>query len=234
MRRLVLISSALLALSGGHALAADASAFEGAFGGVFAGYAGTTFEGVVDSSEFPDYPEEAEVFTGDRVFGLAYGAVAGVNSVDGDKVFGLEGTVYAGNLSDTAIDEGGNDYSTHRIDAIALVGARAGVAVTDDTLLFAKVGAGIIASTFTAYNDMDESEEFQIGSTRIFGPVLAVGAGVEQVLSENIHLRVDGTYVLPIGQYEFADEQLTDDMDDGDYAKIGGTFILTAGLVAQF
>lgn len=156
MRRLLLVSVLSLAASTGAALAGDASAFDGYYAGVFAGYAGTTFEGVVDTSEFPDFPDEAEVFTEERVFGLAYGAIAGVNFTDQDKVFGLEGSIMGGNLSDTAIDEGGNDYSTHRIDAVALLSARAGVAVTDDTLLFGKVGAGIIASTFTAYNDMDD------------------------------------------------------------------------------
>lgn len=53
-------------------------------------------------------------------------------------------------------------------------------------------------------------------------------------MADGVSLRFDGTYILPVGQYDFADEELTSDMDEGDYAKIGGTFVLTAGVVARF
>ena len=234
MKHLILAASLLMA---GTAVsyAADASRFDGTYAGVFIGYAGASFDGVVDSSEIVDgYPEEAEIFSTDPAFGPTASLVVGMNHVDQDKVFGLELSVTGGNLSALAIDSGGNDYSSHRIDAVAIAAGRAGIAVTPDTLLFGKAGLGLMASTFTANNDMDDPDLAETGSLRIVRPVVAIGAGVEQAVTDTISLRVDGTYVLPIGQYDFSNEQLTSDMDDGDYAKVAGVVILSAGVVARF
>lgn len=233
MYRAVAISGMMVAAMTGASMAADASGFDGFYAGVMAGYGATTFSGIVDGTD-DGFPEQSEIFSGDQVFGLAYGAVVGVNFVEQDKVFGLELSVLGGNLSDTAIDDGGNDYSTHKLDAVALLSGRAGVAVADDTLIFGKAGLGLAASTFTAYNDMDDVDDAEQGSERIIRPVVAIGAGVEHAVSDTLSVRLDGTYLMPIGQYDFADAQLTSDMDAGDYAKIDGTVIVTAGIVSRF
>jgi len=214
--------------------AADASNFDGIYGGVFIGFGSIAYDGVVDSSELVDTePEEAEVFSGDFVSGLIGGGYAGVNFIHGDFVYGVEASLTVGGIEAYTEDSGGNDFATQSLASLITLSGRAGVAVTEQTLLYGSGGLGLLTTDFHAYNDQDDVDADD-GSQLYTVPGVVIAAGMEQVIADNMLFRLEGSYFRPVGEYVFEDEELTGDMDEGDYGSPTGVFRLTAGLGWQF
>src|SRR5687768_14831314 len=93
----------------GTAMGADASRFDGVYGGVFIGLGGVAYEGVIDSSHLPGDPGQTETFSGDWVSGLVGGAYAGINVAVDEMVFGVEASVSGGLLEARVEDFEAND-----------------------------------------------------------------------------------------------------------------------------
>lgn len=236
MRNLNVAVTALLAmaLAAGSAAAADASRFDGYYGGFFVGYGGISYQGFVDGDEIENGdPEEAEIFSGDFETGWLGGGYMGMNLVHGAIVYGVELSATTGAIKALAIDDGGNDYATQELQALIAVSARAGFAITDTTLLYGGAGLGLLSTKFTAFNDMDDIDAEQ-GSTNYVLPGLLLSAGIEQALTDTLSVRLQGAYFIPYGERVFEDDELTGDMNAGDNASAGGVFTLTAGLTFTF
>lgn len=214
--------------------AADASNFDGMYGGVFIGFGSIAYDGVVDSSEIDALdPEDAELFSGDFVSGLIGGAYAGVNFIHGDFVYGVEASLTIGGVEAYAEDDDATDYATQSLASLVTLSARAGVAVTEQTLLYGSGGLGLLTSDFHAYNDQDEVDA-EDASKLYTVPGVVIAAGMEQIVAANMLFRLEGSYFMPVGEYVFEDEELTGDMDEGDYGSPTGVYRLTAGLGWQF
>jgi opacity protein-like surface antigen len=216
--------------------AADASNFDGFYAGVFIGLGSIAYDGVVDSNQFdtlPPTPEEAEIFSGDFVSGLIGGGYAGVNFIHGDFVFGVEASLTVGGVQAYTEDAGGNDYATQTLASLITLSGRAGLAVTEQTLLYGSGGLGLLTSEFHAFNDQDDLDADD-GSVLYSLPGVVVAAGIEQIIADNLILRLEGSYFMPVGERVFEDEELTEDMDEGDYGTATGVFRLTAGIGSQF
>jgi opacity protein-like surface antigen len=215
--------------------AADASNFDGMYGGVFIGLGSIAYDGQVDTSEIEnDFPEEAEIFSGDFVSGLIGGAYAGVNYIHGDFLFGVEASLTVGGIEAYTEDDGGNDYATQSLASLVTLSGRAGYALSEHALLYGAGGVGFLTSSFHAYNDQDDDVDAQDASVLYTLPGVLIAAGFEQIVSDNMMLRLEGSYFLPVGEYAFVADELTDDMDDGDYGSASGVLRLTAGLGRQF
>ncbi len=218
----------------GPVQAADASRFDGYYGGFFVGYGGISYQGFVDGDEIEDGdPEEAEIFSGDFETGWLGGGYMGMNLVHGAIVYGVELSATTGAIEALAIDDGGNDYATQELQALIAVSARAGFALTDTTLLYGGAGIGLLSTKFTAFNDMDDIDAEQ-GSANYVLPGLLLSAGIEQALTDTLSVRLQGAYFIPYGERVFEDDELTGDMNAGDNASAGGVFTLTAGLTFAF
>jgi opacity protein-like surface antigen len=215
--------------------AADASNFDGMYGGVFIGLGSIAYDGQVDTSEIEnDFPEEAEIFSGDFVSGLIGGAYAGVNYIHGDFLFGVEASLTVGGIEAYTEDDGGNDYATQSLASLVTLSGRAGYALSEHALLYGAGGVGFLTSSFHAYNDQDDDVDAQDASVLYTLPGVLIAAGFEQIVSDNMMLRLEGSYFLPVGEYAFVADELTDDMDDGDYGSASGVLRLTAGLGRHF
>jgi opacity protein-like surface antigen len=236
--KLVVVGAALaslLAFAAAPAAAADASNFEGMYGGVFIGLGSIAYDGVVDSSEIIDTdPEEAEIFSGDFVSGLIGGGYVGRNFTHGDFVFGVEAGLTLGALEAFTEDDGGNDYATQSLASLVTLSGRGGFAATENTLLYGAGGVGLLTSEFHAYNDQDDIDDAEDASVLYTQPGVVVALGVEQIVAENVVFRLEGSYFAPVGERTFEDEELTGDMDEGDFGSATGVYRLTAGIASQF
>lgn len=227
--------ASLMVLAGSPAGAADASNFDGMYGGVFIGLGSIAYDGVVDSSEIEDLdPEEAEIFSGDFISGLVGGGYAGRNFSHGDFVFGVEAGLTLGALEAFAEDDGGNDYATQSLASLVTLSGRGGFAATENTLVYGAGGVGLLTSEFHAYNDQDDVDDAEDSSVLYTLPGVLVAVGVEQIMAENLLFRLEGSYFLPVGERTFETEELTSDMDEGDYGAATGVYRLTAGIGTQF
>lgn len=247
------IAAAIVLSSVNMASAADAEAaaspFEGAYVGAFGGFGDARLQGAVDTHEaidcdvydnsFPACPEEGEPFKGDWKRSAVYGAFAGYNIAHGGLILGVEADFGSLNAKDEAIDAGGNDHSKQEVNWVGSLRARVGMQPDTLTLVYGTAGVGYIDSSFQSSNNMDDCRDPQKGDcvtsktdTSQFTPV--VGAGVERFLTDNIALRLEGLYFLPSDTREFDAGELTSDMDNGDYARVGGVYQVRAGISWRF
>lgn len=210
----------------------SSSRFDGFYAGVFVGYGGAKFSGIVDSDELPGDPEDTETFPDEWSMGLVYGGYVGVGVVEGSIYYGGEISLTGGNFGGYAEDEGPFDFATNDFSYLATVRGRLGVVLSDQTLIYGTAGFGFIGSDFTAHDDIDSEND--VGRTNMVLPAAIVGAGVEQGLTDTISVRLEGLYVVPFGEYTFTENELTPDMDDNDFAGVDGAFQLTAGLTFHF
>lgn len=238
--KVVVFGAALAAVSmlaAAPVAAADASKFDGVYGGVFIGLGSIAYDGQVDTSEIEEFvpqPEQAEIFTGDFVSGFIGGGYAGVNFIHGDFLYGVEVSLTVGGIEAFTEDQGGNDYATQSLASLITLSGRAGYALTEQSLLYGSGGVGFLTSSFHAYNDQDDVDDAEDSSRLYTLPGVLIAAGFEQTVSDNLMLRLEGSYFLPVGEYAFVEDELTADMDDGDYGSASGVFRLTAGLARQF
>lgn len=227
-----LVSLSMLAVA--PVVAADASNFDGFYGGVFIGLGSIAYDGVVDSSEIDEFdPEDAEVFSGDFVSGFIGGGYAGVNIIRGDFLYGIEASLTVGAIEAFTDDEDGDDYVTQSLASLITLSGRVGYALTEQSLLYGAGGVGLLTSNFHAYNNQNDLDA-EDGSVLYTLPGVLIAAGIEQIIADNVMLRLEGSYFMPVGERVFEDEELTDDMDDGDYGTATGVFRLTAGISSQF
>lgn len=210
------------------------SQFEGSYLGGFIGIAGAEFKGYIDSSEFPD-SEYSEVFNGESGTGSAYGLYAGHNFFQGGWMIGIEADIGSGGISETALEEEkATEYATHDVDWYGSVRGRFGTTVMDDAvLIYGTAGVGYIESELTSYNDMDDPDR-EIGSADLDSITFVLGAGAETKWNENWSVRGEFLYFGATDRYEFREDQLTSDMDAGDYVQIDGMYILRLGVAYHF
>lgn len=233
------IAAAALAATVSTGFAADAPAplapsFEGFYIGAFGGYAGARFDGVVDSSEVRNgFPEEAEIFDDSWTGGGAFGAYMGYNLQNDGFVYGVELDAGMASLDADAFDDGANDTASNELDWFGSARLRLGMTVGDSTLLYATGGLGYISTTFTARNDIFDIDS-EVGEETIGAFTAVAGAGLEHMVSENVGLRVEGLYYFPTADYDFEEDELTSDMDDGDFAKVNGFYQIRGGISFRF
>ena len=239
------VLAAILATTA-SAYAADIStpispaSFEGFYAGAFAGYGAAKIEGIQDSGETVACerggvacPEQAEQFDGDWQGTAAVGGYFGYNMQHSSFVFGLEGDIGFGDINDEAVDAEGNDLATQEVEWFGSLRGRLGMLAGEATMVYATGGVGYISTVYTAYNNIDRSSR-QINDEHIGAFTAVVGAGVEHLVNEHVALRLEGMYFFPTSEHEFDEDELSDDMDDGDYAQIGGLYQVRAGLSFKF
>lgn len=210
------------------------SRFDGLYAGFFIGSGGARFTGIVDSGELPLDPPDTETFAGDWSTGLIYGGYAGLGATTGSFYYGAEISITGGGFGAFAEDESGIDSATNDFAYLATVRGRIGVVVDNQTLIFASAGLGLLASTFTAYDNIGFPADYNFDSASIVLPAVVFSAGVEHAITDTLSLRVEGLYAMPSGEVVFETGELTNDMDDGDFASAEGAFQLTAGLTFSF
>ncbi|MGV3490101.1 MAG: outer membrane protein [Devosia sp.] len=211
------------------AIAVSTSA-SGFYVGIYGGLASAKLPGIIDSSELPGFPEDAEIFPDDYESGAAYGALIGfATEVDG-LVFGIEADIGGSTVSAYAADDDASDWATHDLNWVGTLRGIVGAEVADGTTIYATGGVAAIGSTLTASNDDGD----EVGSADLVSMTYVVGAGVEQDLSEQFSVRLEGLYFGPSSAHEFGDEELTPDQDEGDYAKLDGMFQVRASALFRF
>ncbi len=217
------------------------ASFEGLYVGGFGGYGAAKIEGIQDSREIvdcdgwapPTCPEEAEVFDGDWRGSAIFGGYLGYNIKYSGFILGVEGDISVGELSDRAEDYGANDYATQDVEWLGSVRGRLGMLTGEATMFYATGGVGYISTVYSAFNNVDEPS--RENSKENIGAFTAVaGGGVEHLVNEHVAIRFEGLYFFPTSEHDFNEEELTDDMDEGDYAKIGGVHQVRAGLSFKF
>ena len=217
------------------------ASFEGLYVGGFGGYGAAKIEGIQDSREIvdcdgwapPTCPEESEVFDGDWRGSAIFGGYLGYNIKYSGFILGVEGDISVGELSDRAEDYGANDYATQDVEWLGSVRGRLGMLTGEATMFYATGGVGYISTVYSAFNNVDEPS--RENSKENIGAFTAVaGGGVEHLVNEHVAIRFEGLYFFPTSEHDFNEEELTDDMDEGDYAKIGGVHQVRAGLSFKF
>jgi opacity protein-like surface antigen len=208
--------------------------FQGFYLGGFLGYGGTRFEGIVDSSELPD-SEFSEIFSGNFSSGIVYGGFLGYNMVNGNTLFGLELDFGGASNSETAFEEAApdRDWATHSINWTSSLRARIGAMVGAATALYVTGGAALVSSNFHAFDNQDDVDAND-GQINLLSVGAIVGGGIETMVTQTMSVRLEGLYTFPMQAHVFQEEQLTDDMDEGDFAQIGGRFEIRAGAAIHF
>jgi opacity protein-like surface antigen len=208
--------------------AVSASPFDwsGLYFGGHVGYGTPSFSGIFDNSELPDFPEEATYGEDIEAGGFVGGGQVGFNVHNGSLVFGVEADASLAGLSGQTADDGGDDVIEAKIDVLATVRGRLGLA-TGPVLLYATGGLAYAGGSFTLIDDLGEGDENSgTVSLSTFGGV--VGAGVEFAASQKVSLRVEGLYYMFGGEVDTSD--LTDDSDDGDFLALDNVFVIRGGI----
>lgn len=217
-----------------NAMAADDSTFAGSYLGIFGGAAGAGFAGMTDSDELNDGDnEDAEAYGHKMKHKGTYGFYLGYNAVRDGLLFGLEADIGSAGMQAKAIDDDTTDFSTHKILGTSSVRARVGVLATNNTLLFATAGLGVIRSKFTGFNDMEDVDA-ESKSVRLNSITSVVGMGLEHKFNAGLSFRLEGLYYAPGRKHNFVENQLHDDIDNGDYAQTDGLYQVRAGLAYHF
>ena len=205
--------------------------FEGFYLGAFGGYAAARFEGEVDSNSGDE--EDMEIFEDSWTGAATLGGYLGYNFQADNLMFGVELDAGIAQIDDEAKDnDTATDIATSEIDWYGSARLRLGLAAGESTLVYATGGLGYIATTFFADNNSQRSGDS--GDESIGYYTAVAGGGVEHMLNESFALRVEGLYYFPTEDYEFDEDQLTTDMDEGDYIKVNGFYQLRAGLTFRF
>jgi outer membrane immunogenic protein len=171
-------SALALALFAHPASAADMAVASNDWTGLYVGATGGAVNGEVYFAESDEegHTNSASVFS----------IIAGYNFAFGDNfVLGIEGDYSFGTLEFC-----GSGCDGHRLDTdtLASVRARAGFALSDQTLVFATVGAGWIDGTYTS-SAASKQESFSL-----VRPV--AGLGLDHALTDSINLRVEAMAYL--------------------------------------
>lgn len=205
----------------------------GAYVGGHAGWGWIDFKGAYDTSD--EDPEDDFVDGGAGDFdleddGFLGGFQAGYNLQIDHFVLGIEGDISFVSWED---DQTSDDDPPERVsfdtDLLISLRARAGLAM-DNLLFYATAGVAWTDTNFqadddTTNNDADEEGDLDLDNGFV------VGGGAEFAFDENWSVRAEGLY------YAFdreSIEDLTDDTDEDDFAKIDDLFVVRAGLNFRF
>lgn len=102
----------------------------------------------------------------------------------------------------------------------------------DNVLLYATAGVAFVKSEFTAYNDLDDAPE--VGSVDLNSTSYVIGAGGEGFVMDNVTVRAEALYFGSMEEHTFREDQLTSDMDAGDYGQIDGMYVFRVGVAYHF
>ncbi|SCA56957.1 exported hypothetical protein [Candidatus Terasakiella magnetica] len=233
LKTLVLSATILPAVMSIDAFAGDDSHFDGLYAGLFTGYGGASLDGLVDNDHLPAQPEKTEDLSTSFSKGVLYGGTLGYNTVHDNLLFGLEADLGSGRIeSETAFDDSSDDYAEHDLKLYGSIRGRAGVLFNDETLLYGTLGLGMTRTKLSAYDDMDTDKD--TGSRTLSKYSLILGAGAEHFVSDKVSFNAAGLYSLPSTKYKFAEDELTPDMDQGDYARVKGLFQIRVGMSYHF
>jgi len=182
--------TALLIAAGSYAAMAvpamaqsDDRAFNGPWVAGMAGYDSTSAGSTVDNDSEAEDDESAD--------GLLYGAALGYDIDMGSAVLGIEGEWSDSTAEVDVRDPADPEYfGLGRVEAgrDLYVGARAGIKVTPQTLVYGKAGY-----TNARYNVLGGPEGAEL-SENIDSDGFRVGAGVEQKLGSNAFARLEYRY----------------------------------------
>ncbi|WP_395687447.1 outer membrane protein [Aestuariivirga sp.] len=230
---MVAASSVLIAASANAAdveVVDTAAGWSGFYVGAAVGYGGASFDGVTDTSEGDT--EDSTWMSGDLQGGLTYGGYAGFNIDHGGIVFGLEADFGGADFSETAADDDGDDIDTHDVNWIGTLRGRVGASY-DSTLIYMTGGVALAGSTFESTDNKNSCCE-NTGKDDLLSVGYVIGAGLEHQFHNNISLRLEGLYYGAMNEHTYNENELQEDMDSGDYAKIDGMVQIRAGLGYHF
>jgi outer membrane immunogenic protein len=233
MFKRILVAGAVSVLAISTAQAADIEApvvfdWTGPYVGVHLGYGDPSFDGIYDSGELPDDPEDATYVDDINADGILGGLQAGYNVQMDNIVLGIEADISFTDFSGDAEDEDGFDVVEADVDFLASLRARLGFAM--DTLLIYATGG--LAYADGEFKVTDADEEVQRASFDIdeFGYV--VGGGLEWAANETWSFRVEGLY------YGFGHEEdidgATDDADEDDFVELKDVVVVRGGVNWRF
>jgi outer membrane immunogenic protein len=143
----------------------------------------------------------------------------------------LEADFGGAEFSESAADEDGDDIDSHDVNWIGTFRGRVGGSY-DNTLIYMTGGLALAGSTFESLDNCTPCEEQGSKDLLSFGYVL--GAGLEHRFHENVSMRLEGLYYGSMNEHTFEENELHDDMDAGDFAKIDGMMQFRAGIGYHF
>lgn len=206
--------------------------FDGFYVGAFGGTDMTRFQGVVDTSDYDEFPSGVELFGGSdegQVAGLRLGSTyrRQMFAYGWEVAYSQESTEGYAEEVDYPFDR-----AFHSVDHSVELLLRAGTVFGERTFVYGLLGASAAESRFRAENDMDDDAD--VGELTFTSVRLVAGVGVEWMLTDNWSLRTDVVYQGPGRTYDFWSDQLTPDMDNGDWARIGESVELRLGASFHF
>jgi outer membrane immunogenic protein len=225
---LLFVSAANAADAGTSETSAD---WSGVYVGAFGGYGAAAFDGITDSNKIGT-PGTTNM-SGEMQWGFAYGGYAGFNVDNNGFLMGLELDFGGADFSETAADEGGDDIDTHSVNWVGSFRGRLG-ATYNDTLFYMTGGLAMADSTFESIDEKGDVVDENSGEADLVSFGYVVGAGVEQRFHERISLRLEGLYYGAMDEHTFKDNEINDEIDPGDYAKIDGMMQFRAGIGYHF
>jgi len=232
MKKILLGSTAALAMFlalGTAAQSADimpepvaATDWSGFYVGGSLGYGWANMSGCYDCDDSSSVLDAEEL----DLEGIVGGLHAGYNWQMDNIVFGIEGDVTFTDMKDKqdAPDPGEDEEQTGKVDLLASVRARLGIAF-DDAMLYATGGIAIPDAKWEETGE--DSGDLNFGD---IGGV--VGGGIEYAATDMVRLRAEGLY------YFFNEEKDTDDLVgagiDDDGIELEDAFIVRGGVSLYF
>lgn len=177
MHKFFILATAATAIGASPALAQDESSFSGPYVGGYVGYDHVT----INSDDTGESGSKD---------GVAFGAIAGYNVDMGNLVLGIEGEIGDASTSDTETDLfvlGDQGKISANLDLF--IGARAGVKVSGNALVYVK-GGYANTKVNVAYDDndgftFDESDDLS---------GFRIGGGVEIAATDRVSFRAEYRY----------------------------------------
>ena len=217
----------------GVALAADVETvpyqhdWTGLYVGGHVGYGWIDLKGAFDSFGVPeaDFIDDARgSFELDDADFLG-GAQIGYNVQIDKVVLGIEGDISFTSWKDSLTNRD-NDRVAFDTDYFATLRARAGYAI-DNVLLFATAGAAWTDTEFSG-SDAGGGAPGQTGELDLDDVGFVAGGGAELALDEDWSIKAEALYAV-FDQNENT-ENLTSEVEIGDYIKLDDVFVVRVGI----
>jgi opacity protein-like surface antigen len=213
--------------------------FNSFYGGIGLGTGFTRMEGLQDSSHIPgSKPWKSEIMEDQWVDNRVAYITAGKDwNLGNNLVTGLVFDYSASNAKKTAIEQENpiGDYFTLESKRASSLRFRLGYLVTDNVLVYGSAGVARLKNKFTSY-DEDQGSEPTLQSKSFTKTAPVIGGGVNWVSQSNhdISYQVEGLYYMNASQYKFGNQELSLDMDEGDYARVKNILTIRFGVNYHF
>jgi opacity protein-like surface antigen len=222
-------------------MASNNMTFGGMYSTLFTGYGGARLAGFVDTSQLPGGPQQTERLGSSYEKAAFLGTSLGYNFIQPNiydrypLVYGVEVDLVRLPLySKDACDSSCNDFIRHSMKTQGSIRGKVGTVIHNNNLIFATLGAGLVRSKLEAFDDVDSPTSSEYGEKSFISANLLLGAGAEHMFTDKFGLMLTGLYSGAATSYKFDRDQLTGDMDQGDYAQVRGTFQARLGATYYF